>query len=142
MNVTSLVQPRIAGRARALLGSSRVLTLSAGGAADESWAQIAVEPAGDERFYGLIRDDSPFLDRVRRGMDAGFTVFDGELSILRGRCKVTPQGRVEDAEGPAAVRLRDRAAFLPAGCVLIEIEVATLEVDDGDTPAAGAVPRT
>jgi hypothetical protein len=132
MTVTSI----IAGRARALLGSSRVLTLASDGAC----AQIAVEPAASDRFLGLVRDDSPFLDRVRRGLDAGFTVFEGELPILKGRCAVTPRGRVEDV--PEAEALGARAAFSAAGCVVVEIAVETLEVDDGDTAAAGAIPRT
>ncbi len=151
--VVSISHALFAKRAHALFGPTPMFTFQPDEGDRDTCVCVRLMPAGDSAWVGLLPDKAIFCDRVRIGMRPRFVVHkDAELPTVCGLAHVAVVGRVSDDGEPHledrpdlvdAVRaLCARTPFLPEDAVVIEVRPDDVQVDAGESPVHGAIPRT
>jgi hypothetical protein len=152
-NVVNLNQRRRlqAERVEALLGRAPIFTFQPDPSDSDACCSIRVARAGGDAWLGLVRDHSVFAERVRMGMRPTFVVHhDGETPVvcgtadakLRGRVAVSLPADLTESERDAVEDLRSGAGFSRDDLVIVELRLADVDIDDGEAPLHGAIPRT
>lgn len=141
-----------AQRAAVLFGQAPMFTFDL----EELCLSVRLVSADGARWLGLVADKAAFTDRARLAgghVVAPFVVHaNASTPTVCGDAQVSLLGRVgaggeapedlEPALKSAAHAVIASAPFGAHGQVLIAVEPGTVRVDDGETPAHGAVPRT
>ena len=150
-DVVSLEQRRglMARRIEALLGVEPTVTLQPDPGDADVCCSVRLRAAGDGFWVGLVYDKSLLAERVRMGMRPVFVVHhDGETPVVSGGCEARLCGRATspadlDERGRAAVgRLLHSWGLGDPELVVLRLRLVDVQVDDGEAPLHGALPRT
>lgn len=137
-----------AQRAEALLGASPIFTFQPDPADGGTCCSIRLVRGEGEAWLGVVRDHSLFAERVRMGARPRFVVHHhGETPVVCGEAEVKLRGRlpVEGAgerDREAVSALIEQQPFGLDDLVVIEVRLSAVQVDDGEAPVHGAIPRT
>lgn len=136
-----------AQRADALLGHAPIVTFQPDAAEFGSCCSVRLVRGNDELWWGLARDQSLFTDRIRLGATPRFVVYhEGETPVVCGAAEVVVRGRLveepTDVDGTALDALLAGHPFSKADLVVLEVRLTAVQVDDGEAPLHGAIPRT
>lgn len=150
-SVVSISQGRtlISRRAHALLGPSPTVTLQpdAGGGA----CSLRLARAEGDVWVGLVDERSPFAERARLACHCSFVVYDeGETPLVCGDAEVRARGRnaqvLANSPGLETARalqlLLDAQPFASGTWLVVDVRLTGVQVDDGEAPVHGAIPRT
>lgn len=137
-----------AQRAEALLGHSPIFTFQPDPADGATCCSIRLLRGEGEAWLGLVRDHSLFAERVRIGMRPRFVVHHhGETPVVCGDAEVRFRGRLplegeSSREREALDALLEGQPFGHDELVVVEVRLSAVQVDDGEAPVHGAIPRT
>lgn len=152
-SVVSISQGRalVSRRAQALLGPSPTVTLQPDAGAGACSLRLA--RAEGDLWLGLVDERSPFAERTRLGCLCAFVVYDaGETPVVCGDAEVRARGRSAQvlagtqAHAPEVERalreLVDQQPFATGDWLVVDVRLTRVQVDDGEAPVHGAIPRT
>ena len=141
-----------AQRVQAIFGSKPMFTFQPDDGTDfESYCSVRLQHNVGDSWYGLVEDKALFTDRIRMGNRPKFVVHhNAETPTVCGQAEVSIVGRISKDHMPSLTENEQRVAhelmraqaFSYRDAVLITVRPVDVQIDAGEAPVHGAIPRT